>query len=393
LAGPLLYHFDQFKLVQQETAALRVTAVPYAPLPASPMLTAEQISIALFNMENHFDALDNTGSSEEPKPSAVEIAHKEAKIARQISEFLGCPTLLGVQEVENEALLLSLAQALAEPCGFVYQVTHRESADARGIDVALLSDPRLVVIQEAALRQTCTGLDTGIVDAAIHCPAGEQPLFSRPPLVVKALVSGRPFTLFVNHFKSKRGGEEETASERLAQARHLNQLITPLFAAETNARVVVMGDFNDYEQSPVLLELTGDGRLVNVLSAVPLAQRYTFVFSGAAQLLDGILLSPALYADVVHVSIQHVNADYPDVLAADSAMPYQATDHDLPLVVLRLEQPSPAPMPSSVGGSQSPVPLPAIPEAESSGGWLWFTGVGVVLLTGGTAVWLIRRHR
>ncbi|HUM72275.1 MAG TPA: hypothetical protein PLK31_25915, partial [Chloroflexota bacterium] len=388
-----IYHFDQFKLVQQETGALRVTAVPYSPLPVPPTLADSQISIALFNLENHFDTFDDTGLDEEPKPTPAEIAHKEAKIARQISEFLGCPTLLGVQEVENEALLLSLAQALAEPCGFVYEVTHRESADARGIDVALLSDPRLVVVQYAALRQTCTPLDTGIADATAGCPAGQQPLFSRPPIEVGLTVGGRPYTIFVNHFKSKRGGELETKPQRLAQAEHLNNLVAPLLAADPAARVVVMGDFNDYELSPTLLALTADGRLTNALSAIPLAERYSFVFSGAAQLIDGILLSPALLAQMAHASIQHLNADYPDVLAADTAVPYQATDHDLAYVVLNLEELPPAPTPPA----EAPVPDPTSAATSAAIGaatgsrWLWVAGVGLVVIVGVTAVWFVRR--
>lgn len=386
LAGPLIYHFDQFKLVHQETEALVVTAVPYPPLPAPPMLADDQISIALYNMENHFDAHDDTGSAEEPKPTPAEIARKEAKIAGQISQFLACPTLVGVQEVENEALLLSLAQALAAPCGFVYEVTHRESADIRGIDVALLSDPRQVTVQDATLRQTCTPLDTGIVDATTVCPAGQQPLFSRPPLVVELTVAGRPYTIFINHFKSKRGGEAETAPQRLAQAHFLNEQVAALLAPDPQARVVVMGDFNDYELSPALLAMTDDGRLTNALSAIPLPKRYSFVFSGAAQLIDGILLSPALAANLTHATIQHLNADYPDVLAADTAVPYQATDHDLPLIILNLAEGLPVPTPPADNSTTVSTP-------ETAGnGWLWVIGVVLAVAAGGTAVWFIRRR-
>lgn len=386
LAGPLIYHFDQFKLVQQETEALRVTAVPYPPLPTPPTLADGQISIALFNLENHFDAFDDTGLAEEPKPTPAEIAHKEAKIARQITEFLGCPTLVGVQEVENKTLLLSLAQTLAEPCGFVYEVTHRESTDVRGIDVALLSDPRRVVVQSVALRQTCTALDTGIADATASCPAGQQPLFSRPPLEVGVIVDGRPFTITVNHFKSKRGGEAETEPQRLAQAQFLNELAADLLAADPQARLVVMGDFNDYELSPTMQALTADGRLTNALSTIPLPERYSFVFSGAAQLIDGILLSPALTGDLSQATIQHLNADYPDVLAADTAAPYQATDHDLALVVLNLSD-----LPSPLVVDNTPA-APAPVEETANGRWLWLFGLGMmVVVVGGTAVWLARR--
>lgn len=386
LAGPLIYHFDQFKLVQQAAEALAVTAVPYPPLPLPPSLADSQISIALFNLENHFDAFDDTGLAEEPKPTPAEIAHKEAKIARQITEFLGCPTLLGVQEVENKTLLLSLAQTLAKPCGFVYEVTHRESADARGIDVALLSDPRRVAVQSAALRQTCTVLDTGITDATAGCPAGQQPLFSRPPLAVAAMVDGRPFTITVNHFKSKRGGEAETAPQRLVQAQFLNELAADWLAADPAARLVVMGDFNDYELSPTMQTLTADGRLANALSTIPLAERYSFVFSGAAQLIDGILLSPALADALAYATIQHLNADYPDVLAADTAVPYQATDHDLALVVLNLSAPSAPPV------ADNTLAVPAPVDEGANGRWLWLPGVGIlVAVGGGTAVWLLRR--
>lgn len=390
LAGPLIYHFDQFKLVQQETGDLMVTAVPYPPLPAPPDLANDQISIALFNLENHFDAFDDTGLAEEPKLTPAEIARKEAKIVTQISQFLGCPTLLGVQEVENKTLLLSLAQALAEPCGFEYEVTHRESADVRGIDVALLSDPRWVAVQDVALRQTCTPLDTGIADAGAGCPAGQQPLFSRPPLQVDFMVGGRPFTIFINHFKSKRGGELETEPQRLAQAQHLNSLVTPLLTADPAARVVVMGDFNDYELSPTMQAMTADGRLTNAMAAVPLPERYTFVFSGAAQLIDGILLSPSLTDSLAQAMIQHLNADYPDVHAADTAVPYQATDHDLALIILNLE-PFPA-TPTPLAESSAAAPANAVGIE-----WWWLAAVGLAatglaVLGVGTAVWLHRRR-
>jgi hypothetical protein len=387
LAGPLTYHFDLFKLVQQETAALVVTAVPYPPLPTPPRLADNQISIALFNMENHFDAYADTGLPEELLPTTEEIAQKEAKIARQISEYLGCPTLLGVEEVEHEALLVSLAQKLAAPCGFVYDVAHLESADVRGIDVALLSDPRLVNVQEVALRQTCTFIDTDIVDETADCPSGQYPLFSRPPLQVELLIAGRPYTIFVNHFKSKRGGELETGPQRLAQAEHLHNLVAALLAADSNARVVAMGDFNDYELSPTMQRLTADGRLANALATVPLPERYTFIFSGAAQLIDGILLSPSLMAALSQATIQHLNADYPDVLAADTAVPYQATDHDLALVVLNLEGPPATP------AMQAEMPARITANAVTSGRWLWLVGAGMLgVVVGGAAVWLYRRR-
>ncbi|MFQ5578712.1 MAG: lamin tail domain-containing protein, partial [Anaerolineae bacterium] len=204
--GPLIYNFDQFKIVQQETDGLAVTAVPLPPLPPPPMPTGAQFSVATFNVENYFDSLDDTGTDAEPKPTDDEIAAKQTKLAYAIGHTLGCPTLIGVQEVEKESLLLDLAAATADVCGFTYNITHRESPDARGIDVALLNDPRRVTVTGTALRQGCTLIDTGIDDETITCEPGKQPLFSRPPLQVDVTIDGVGYTIFVNHFKSKRGG-------------------------------------------------------------------------------------------------------------------------------------------------------------------------------------------
>ncbi|MCP4416242.1 MAG: hypothetical protein GY805_06450, partial [Chloroflexi bacterium] len=189
LMGPLTYNFDQFKLVQQAGDELTVTAVSLPTPPSAPILAENQFSIASFNMENYFDTIDDTGNDAEPKPIELELALKQQKLAVALTQTLRCPTLVAVQEVEKAILLDELAQLAAESCGFTYTVTHLESADVRGIDLALLSDPTVVTVQSAALQQTCTELETGIVDSQFSCPAGQDVLFSRPPLLVEVLVA------------------------------------------------------------------------------------------------------------------------------------------------------------------------------------------------------------
>jgi len=356
LAGPLVYHFDEFKLVQQDPATIVIDAAPLPPLPRAAAPDAGQIAVATFNLHDYLE----TG----PVPPAV----KQQKLAHTISAALGCPTLLGVQEVQSRPLLQALVDALAETCGFTYAIAHRDSADVRGIDVALLADPRRVSVTAATLRQTCTTLATGIDDPAAACPAGEDPLFSRPPLQVELLVDGEPYTIFVNHFKSKRGGEAETAPRRLAQARHLNSLVAPFLAAGANARVLVMGDFNDYALSPALLAMTTEtGYLENVLLSLPPEERYTYNFGGASQLLDGLLLSPAALARVAHVEIVHANADYPAGWALDPAIPFHSSDHDIPYLLLQLPAPpdiTPTPVP--VISAQDPISSTLDPRPDAT---------------------------
>ena len=137
------------------------------------------LTIATMNLQDYFDTVDDTGDEAEPKPTEGELAIKQAKLIHGIGRSLGCPTIIGVQEVENAALLQTLAARLVESCGFTYQVSHLESADSRGIDVALMSDPRMVNVLEANLRQGCTPVTTDVLDSTTDCPAGQFPLFSR----------------------------------------------------------------------------------------------------------------------------------------------------------------------------------------------------------------------
>jgi hypothetical protein len=398
LSGPLVYNFDQFKIVPEDPDSVQIVAADLPPLLPSPTLEAGQFHVATFNTLDYFDTVRDTANDGEPVPTEAELGVKKAKLTHAIATQLGCPTLLGLQEVEKASLLEELAQLLAQPCGFRYQVTHQESLDARGIDNALLSNPNRVVIQQAALRQGCGRFATGVSDPTTLCPAGEEPLFDRPPLQVELTVDGQPYTLFVNHFKSKREGEQETALWRLLQARHQNRLAADLLAQDPAARLIVMGDFNDYELSPPLLALTDpaqDGVLTNALLRLPERDRYSYNFGGVAQLLDNILVSAAVDQQIAHVTIYHLNADYPAILAADTSpegLPYHAADHDVPLLVIQNKLPDNQATEFLFATSEpatatlAPIITPVPNEADTAGsGWGWIAvvvGAAVVGLVG-----------
>jgi predicted extracellular nuclease len=387
LVGPLTYHFDQYKLIHQEPAALKITAVARPTLPPPPTLTEGQITVATFNVENYFDLVKDTSADNdtEPVPTAAELAIKRAKLAYAIGRLLGCPTLIGLQEVEKASLLHELADEAAAHCGFTYQVTHLESADVRGIDVAFLSDPRRVTVVAARLHQVCTALVTDIRDPAIQCPHGRQPLSSRPPLQMDVLVDGRPLALFTNHLKSKRGGEAASAPQREAQAELIRRIVQEMLAADPQAAVIVMGDFNDYFDSAPLRIMTGGATpLQNALAQVAEDERYSFIFGGASQLIDGLLLSPVLSTGLVTATIVHNSADFPYSLATDispDGLAYRTSDHDIPLLLLQWV--GERPLPDMVD------PVAAVP-------WLWLllALVGGMALGGiGVAAVLWRRSR
>ena len=396
LVGPLTYNFDLFRIVWQPTNELEIMSVPLPDPEVAPTPGPDQITIASFNVENYFDTIDHTGDDAEPKLSAGELAIKQEKLAYTLIETLNCATVVAIQEVENEALLIALAEMVAPDCGFPYQVNHLESADARGIDVALLTHPALVTVLDMGLRQSCTLFDTGITDQTIDCPGLQSPLFSRPPLQVDTEIGGQTITFLVNHFKSKSGGEEATGLRRAAQAQHIHDVVTALLEATPERGIVVLGDFNDYDQSPSSLRIAE--LLVDAMQRVPEAQRYSYVFSGAAQLIDSIYLSPVLDEQVAEATILHVNADFPDAYILDTSperIAFKSSDHDIPLVVLNMES-------TQESGAVEDIPGESVPDEpvsqpnDDSGGLgigIWVVAaLGAVLLVGFGAILLIRRQ-
>jgi len=84
--------------------------------------------------------------------------------------------------------------------------------------------------------------------------------------------------------------------------------------------VIVLGDFNDFPFSSPLATLEGTA-LTNLLEALPMDERYTYVFDGNSQALDQILVSSNLFQGAFEgVDIVHLNAEF---VAA-----YRTSDHD-----------------------------------------------------------------
>jgi predicted extracellular nuclease len=162
-------------------------------------------------------------------------------------------------------------------------------------------------------------------------------LFSRPPLVVRleALDNHERLTVVVNHFKSQSSDTTADDRLRLTQADFVRAAVDELKGAEADVPVIVLGDFNDFEDSLPLQHLAAGGRLVNLLVRPAGERPYTYVFQGLCQTLDHILIDPALVPRVVELRPLHVNVDFGDAGpgASPEASP-RASDHDPVLLLL-----------------------------------------------------------
>ena len=97
----------------------------------------------------------------------------------------------------------------------------------------------------------------------------------------------------------------------------MNAFVDEVLAANRRARIVVLGDINDFEFSETVAILKG-GVLANLMDTLPKSERYSYVFEGNSQVLDQILVSFGLFRSFEAYDSVHVNAEFAD----------QDSDHD-----------------------------------------------------------------
>ena len=321
-----------------------------------------EFTVATFNVENLFDTVSEPGK-DDPVISPEDYELQLDKLAEAIHDDLLEPTLIGVQEAENLTVLNDLAarpEILAH-----YEAILVDGPDGRGIDVGLLYQSDKVVVLEYEARQGCTTRVDGLGpdgNRNVYNPVNDitcdtdgdgeldgNRLFSRPPLVVHfevRMVWGRwgqeraqDFYVIVNHFKSKTQDTPEmeyTLPRRIEQATHVAGLVEEIQASDPGARVIVLGDLNDFLTSDTLSVLY-DAGLQDLLYETPKPNRYSYIYQGESEVLDHILITKSLWSQFRSIEPIHINADYPGVFedAPDSSR--RSSDHDPVVATFRMK--------------------------------------------------------
>jgi DNA/RNA endonuclease YhcR with UshA esterase domain/exonuclease III len=304
--GPLAFTYGRYKIepiVQPQVFAAETE------LPILEPTHSDAFSIMTWNVENLFDVLDPHPSDPE-KPSIRAYKVSIAKVANTILAA-GIPTIIGLQEVENIDILEDIAEheVLA---GYGYQPFLIEGTDSRYIDNGYL----------------VRGGFANVVDVQQHvAPEG---LTSRPPVRIEVEIEtdSGPVTVFVlnNHFTSMSGGEEATEPRRAAQAAWNVSILESILEANPDAYVAVIGDLNSYYDS-LPVDTLRDAGLIHVFEINPEDGWYSYIYQGASQTLDHILVSASLYNLVQRVEVLHTNADYAPPVSEDES-PLRKSDHD-----------------------------------------------------------------
>ncbi|TXL60951.1 hypothetical protein FHP06_09330 [Aeromicrobium terrae] len=345
--GPIDYSdFGGYLVAAQTVGTVQHNHLPRVTASAQ---TARQLAVATYNVENL-------------APSDSDS--KYAALAEGVVENLASPDVVALEEVQDNTgatddgvvdatdTLTKLTAAISAAGGPDYEwrsvdpVNDKDGGQPGGnIRVAFLFNPKRVSFVDSGsstVDRSTTGtqvqkhvfalptlsLSPGRID-----PTNPVWRDSRKPLVGEFRFRGKPVYVIANHFNSKGGDqnadgryqypEQSSATQRAGQALVVHRFVEQLKAASKQARVVVLGDLNDYQFSPTLSVLrtgkadgTGTPILNDLITTLPADQQYTYIFNGVSQVLDHILVTPNLKK--VQYQVVHVNAEYHD----------QVSDHD-----------------------------------------------------------------
>lgn len=204
-----------------------------------------QISaIAFYNFENLYDTEDDPKKfDEEFTPAGAnhytdeiyrQKLHNLATVLKQLGTDVtpDGPAIIGTAEIENRRVLEDL---VAEPeiAARHYGVVHFEGPDSRGIDCAMLYNPKYFKLLSARSLYVNLRSEDGSAGG------------TRDVLHVTGLLSGDTVHVFVNHWPSRRGGEAASAPRRAKAAAVGRKVIDSLMKDNENAKIILMGDLND----------------------------------------------------------------------------------------------------------------------------------------------------
>ena len=238
-----------------------------------------QLVVATYNTLNLFDDQDDPYHADEGTPDKPreELEHLAQSIAQLNAD------VVAFQEVENRFYLERFVNVFLTELGYEH-VVHFEGNDTRGIDVCLIS--RVPIGPVRSYRHlTFPG------------PNDTIRKFNRDLLAVTIEPPGaEPLEVWVVHLKSNSGGREFAEPVRMAEARQLRKLLDQQLGEDPDARILVLGDFNDTWDSETLKTIVGEGStaLWSATSELGGDLPDTYNRGEFHSMIDFILCSPAM---------------------------------------------------------------------------------------------------
>lgn len=247
-------------------------------------------TVAFYNLENLFDTvLDANTLDTDFTPNGIRqwtparYRKKLKKLARTISE-IGLdssgrpPVLVGVAEVEKAAVVRDLLETYPLKA-YHYDYVHYESPDERGIDTAFIYN-----------RDYFTIIRSKPIPLIVQNGNGERDT-TRDILYVEGMLNGESVHIFINHWPSRRTGDEETDYKRIEAARTINAYMEVIEETVSDPNYIVMGDFNDGPTAASIQTLMESDKLFNPMEPLHSPIRGSATYRRSWNLFDQIMVS------------------------------------------------------------------------------------------------------
>lgn len=234
--------------------------------------------IAFYNVENLFDTLDGANDDAEFLPAgknAWNSARYNEKLdhINKVFDNFSNPLFLGMCEIENATVVRDVMKHSVKLNN--YGLVHYESADARGVDVALIYDSSTMKLVESGyIRFTLPGAEARA---------------TRDIVWGKFSYKKETIIVMVNHWPSRSGGQEASEPNRLEAAKNARTFIDSLLSENKNAKIVFMGDLNDYPTNKAPQSVAE--KLTPQITALSGDFGGTYNYKGEWDVLDHIMVS------------------------------------------------------------------------------------------------------
>lgn len=257
-------------------------------------------AIGFYNQENLFDCVHDEGKNDydfTPNGSyhwnEMKYSHKLRNMSTVLAEMgtdvlsnVGC-AVIGLAEVENDHVMHDL---ISQPALVArgYKYVHIEGPDHRGIDCALIYNPKLFTVRDSKLVPYVYDLPQDSTRA------------TRGFLTVSGTLAGEHVTVIVCHLPSRGAG----SYYRELGGKQIKVLKDSLLRQDPKVKVLVMGDMNDdptnksmYEclsAKPEISEVGPDDMYNPWYNILVKEGTGTLQYQGKWNLFDQIIMTPNL---------------------------------------------------------------------------------------------------
>lgn len=224
------------------STGILITACKSGQSGNTPSVDVTVSAVAFYNIENLFDTIDQPEVNDieftpqgSMKWGSMKYNAKLEKMSYAISQIALDHTpvgavIVGVSELENRGVLEDLVKQPALK-NRSYEIVHYDGPDRRGVDVALLYNPKYFIV-------------TNSKSYRLHSPA-DTAFRTRDQLLVSGYLQDEKIHIIVNHWPSRSGGEMRSRPKRNEAAALTRSIVDSLYRVEPKARIIVMGDLND----------------------------------------------------------------------------------------------------------------------------------------------------